>query len=79
MPAGSHRQPLRNPTDRDRGLRPELGGEVDLEGVTLAPRSKLSFRNRAGSQGLRDKALCLGLGRLGKLRLLDAQLASHKP
>jgi hypothetical protein len=65
MPAGSHRQPLRNPTDRDRGLRPELGGEVDLEGVTLAPRSKLSFRNPAGSQGLRDKALCLGLGRLG--------------
>jgi hypothetical protein len=44
MPAGSHRQPLRNPTDRDRGLRPELGGEVDLEGMTLAPRSKLSFR-----------------------------------
>jgi hypothetical protein len=65
MPAGSHRQPLRNPTDRDRGLRPELGREVDLEGVTLAPRSKLSFRNPAGSQGLRDKTLCLGLCRLG--------------
>jgi hypothetical protein len=44
MPACSHRQPLRNPTDRDRGLCPELGGEVDFEGVALAPRGKLFFR-----------------------------------
>ena len=44
MPAGSHRQPLCDPTDRDRGLRPELGGEIDLAGMTLASRGKLSFR-----------------------------------
>ena len=68
MPAGSHRQPLCNPTDRDRGLRPEPGREVELEEMALAPRCELSFGDAADSQSLRYKALGLGLGRLGKLR-----------
>ncbi len=67
MAAGSHRQPLRNPTDAGAGLGAQLGSQPQLERMPLAPDCELLLSDAIGSERLGDEALRFGFRRFAKL------------
>ena len=57
--SGPHRQPVRNPTDRDRGFGSQPGSQPHLERMALAPGYDLLGRHRQRSSipgGRRDSS-----------------------
>jgi hypothetical protein len=53
--SSSHRQPPGDPTDGHRRFGAQLGRQLHLEGMPLAPACDLVFGNASGAQRLRNK------------------------